>query len=75
MLHGVRHLLSPGTPTYAALKVGAVAGFVGLQFAVRRRAADRRGPAEHGSDGGEGKSSPAPQRTHPRSKKKRRRRR
>jgi hypothetical protein len=65
------HLLTPGTPTYAVLKVGALAGVAGLSFAVRRRA--KHTPPRAADDGSEPESvrrSP-----HPRSQKKKRRRR
>ncbi len=71
----LRHLLSPGTPVYGLLKIGAIAGAAGLQIAVSRRA--RRGaepqppapaPAAHDETG--------PARSpHPRSRKRRGRRR
>ena len=69
VMHGIRHLLTPGTPGYAALRVGAMASLAGLGFAARRRG--RRNAPEAPSEPGPARSrSP-----HPRSKKKRRRRR
>jgi hypothetical protein len=72
---GLGHLLTPGTPTYAVLKVGALAGVAGLSFAVRRRA--RHTPPHAADDGRPAGSEPEPLRRspHPRSQKKKRRRR
>jgi hypothetical protein len=69
------HLLTPGTPTYAVLKVGALAGVAGLSFAVRRRA--KHTPPHAADDGrGPGSEAEAARRApHPRSQKKKRRRR
>lgn len=67
-MHAVKHLLTPGTPGYALLKMGAVGGVFALQYTVRRRA---RAEAEP-----EAVAAPSPRRDpHPRSKKKKRRRR
>jgi hypothetical protein len=67
-VHALRHILTPGTPTYAALKLGAVGSVVGLQYALRRRARDHHAAqlpvAESRSESRRG--------PHPRSKKKRR---
>lgn len=41
MLHGVRHALTPGTPVYAALKMGALGSVFLLQRTVRKRAEER----------------------------------
>jgi hypothetical protein len=73
-MHGLRHLLTPGTPGYAALKLGALAGVAGLHMAVRRRR--RRGdPAGHATTAPEPEhAAPAGRAPHPRSKKRRRRR-
>jgi hypothetical protein len=68
VLHGLRHVLTPGTPGYAALKLAAVGGVVGLQFALRRRDARHEPPAP------EPVHQPSP-RPHSRSKKKKRSRR
>jgi hypothetical protein len=72
---GLRHLLAPGTPTYAVLKLSALAGVAGLSFAVRRRA--RHAPPHSAEDARA--TSPEPESSrrspHPRSRKKRRRRR
>jgi hypothetical protein len=69
-VHAVRHLLSPGTPTYALLKVGALTSIFGLQYALRRRARGGGAPDERAAP-----AEPQPARAHPRSKKKKRRRR
>jgi hypothetical protein len=72
-VHGIKHLLDPGTSSYAALMVSAVAGFAGLQFALRRRSRGRH-DGEHAHATHE--SVAAERRTpHPRSKKKKHRRR
>ena len=70
-MHSVRHLLQPGTPSYAALKLAAVGGVVGVQLAVRRRG---RARGEHPLEAPEASDTPSPSRPrpHPRSKKKRR---
>jgi hypothetical protein len=73
VLHGLRHVLTPGTPGYAALKTGAVAVAFAAQYAVRHRTR-RRGHPHDGPPTLE-PSHEAPGRSHPRSKKKRRRRR
>jgi hypothetical protein len=64
------HPLTPGSPAYAALKVGAIGSVVALRFALTRR--NRGGHAE------EAAPEPPPERLrspHPVSKKKKRRRR
>jgi hypothetical protein len=73
-MHAVHlnHLLTPGSPGYAALKLGAVASVFGLQFALRRRAG--RGH-EDAAEPVAATDEPARRSPHPRSKKKRRRRR
>jgi hypothetical protein len=63
------HPLTPGSPAYAALKVGAIGSVVALRFALARR---NRGGDE------EAAPEPPPERQrspHPVSKKKKRRRR
>jgi hypothetical protein len=70
-MHAVRHLLTPGTPGYSALRLSAVAGVFGLQFALRRRS---RGSGEHPAEPAEA-AAPSRRDPHPRSKKKRPRRR
>jgi hypothetical protein len=63
------HVLTPGTPAYAALKLSAIGGLVALRFVMARRgrakqepAAEQTAPVRH----------PSP---HPASAKKKRRRR
>jgi len=65
------HLLTPGSPAYAALKVGAIGSIFALRFALVRRNRDKPAaepeallPAE-----------PVRRTAHPVSKKKKRRRR
>jgi hypothetical protein len=60
------HLLTPGSPAYALLKVGAIGGIFALRFALVRR--NRERPEEQAP-------APAPRTPHPVSKKKKRRRR
>jgi hypothetical protein len=63
------HPLTPGSPAYAALKLGAIGSVVALRFALTRR---NRGGDE------EAAPEPPPERQrspHPVSKKKKRRRR
>ena len=71
MVHpAVIHPLTPGSPVYAALKVGAIGSVVALRFALNRR--NRDGHAD------EPVAQPQPERTrspHPVSRKKKRRRR
>jgi hypothetical protein len=70
-VNALRHLLTPGTPAYAALKIGAVGGVLGLQHVVRRRAArDHHAAPREATSQDESRTRP-----HPRSRKKRRRRR
>jgi len=64
------HPLTPGSPAYAALKVGAIGSVVALRFVLTRR--NRGGHVE------EAAPEPPPERLrspHPVSKKKQRRRR
>jgi hypothetical protein len=70
-VHALRHILTPGTPTYAVLKLGAVGSLFGLQYALRRRARDHQA-AEPPAAESRSESRRGP---HPRSKKKRRTRR
>ena len=56
------HPLTPGSPAYAALKVGAIGSVVALRFVLTRRNREQEPPAQ-------------PERSpHPVSKKKKRRR-
>ena len=68
----VLHLLTPGSPAYAALKVGAIGSIFALRFALVRK---NRG--EHGAAEAEPVEAAVPVRRdpHPVSKKKKRRRR
>ena len=62
------HPLTPGSPAYAALKVGAIGTVVALRFALTRRNRGKQEPA----------AEPQPERArspHPVSRKKKRRRR
>jgi hypothetical protein len=64
------HLLTPGSPAYAMLKVGAIGGIVALRFALFRKKKDD--DDEPGSaEPGEARRAPS----HPVSRKKQRRRR
>lgn len=71
LMHTLRHLLAPGTPSYAILKLGAVAVVIGLQLALRRRPPE---PADAPEPERRSSEPVAGSRVHPRSKKKRRRR-
>ena len=65
------HLLTPGSPAYALLKVGAIGGIFALRFALVRR-----GREQHESGAEQAEPVVSPRRdTHPLSKKKRKRRR
>jgi hypothetical protein len=61
------HLLTPGSPAYAMLKVGAIGGIFALRFALVRR--------NKQTDPAEAPSPPPPRDPHPVSRKKKRRRR
>ena len=67
------HPLTPGSPAYAMLKVGAIGSVVALRFALTRRNRERDGaPPERAA------AEPPPERqrsAHPVSRKKKRRRR
>jgi hypothetical protein len=62
------HLLTPGSPAYAMLKVGAIGGIFALRFALVRKKKDTDEPAAEPAE-----ARPAP--PHPVSRKKQRRRR
>jgi hypothetical protein len=66
------HLLTPGSPAYAMLKVGAIGGIFALRFALVRRNRNTEEAAEAPSP-----AAPMAERRqpHPVSKKKKRRRR
>jgi hypothetical protein len=74
MVHpAVIHPLTPGSPAYAMLKVGAIGSVVALRFALTRRNRHQDGDAAE-----QAATEPAaePQRpAHPVSRKKKRRRR
>jgi hypothetical protein len=65
------HLLTPGSPAYAVLKVGAIGGIFALRFALVRknRAKDEAAPEPVEV------AAPVKRDPHPVSKKKKRRRR
>jgi hypothetical protein len=66
------HPLTPGSPVYAALKLSAIGGLVGLRFVMSRRGRAKREAAS------EEAAPPAPERRptpHPVSARKKRRRR
>jgi len=63
------HLLTPGSPAYAMLKVGAVGGLFALRFALVRRNKEKQPEPEVAA------AEPASRSPHPVSKKKKRRRR
>ena len=66
------HLLTPGSPAYAMLKIGAVGGIFALRFAlVRRNRAHDQGAAPEPVEA----AAPVRRDPHPVSKKKKRRRR
>lgn len=63
------HPLTPGSPAYAMLKLGAVGSLVALRFALARRNRDRDGSAPE-------PAATEPERSpHPVSRKKKKRRR
>jgi hypothetical protein len=64
------HLLTPGSPAYAMLKVGAIGGIFALRFALVRRNKDEEPQTAEATE-----PAPAPRAPHPVSKKKKRRRR
>jgi hypothetical protein len=66
------HLLTPGSPAYAALKIGAIGGIFALRFALVRKNRGEHAPAE--ADQAED-LAPVRRDPHPVSKKKKRRRR
>jgi len=67
------HLLTPGSPAYAMLKVGAIGGIFALRFALvrRSRAQQKEGTEHHAAE----VAGPVRRDPHPVSKKKKRRRR
>jgi hypothetical protein len=67
------HLLTPGSPAYAMLKIGAIGGIFALRFALVRksRAKEEAAAQAHAVE----VAPPVRREPHPVSKKKRRRRR
>jgi hypothetical protein len=66
------HLLTPGSPAYAMLKVGAIGGIFALRFALVRRS---KAKDEHAAPDRVEAARPARREPHPVSRKKKRRRR
>jgi hypothetical protein len=66
------HPLTPGSPAYAALKVGAIGTVVALRFALTRRNRDGHADEAHAEPQPERQPQRPP---HPVSRKKKRRRR
>jgi hypothetical protein len=74
VLHSLNHALQPGSSSYAALKVSAVAGVAGVNMALRRRSG--RHAAAEAEAAAQAEREQEQRRTpHPRSRKKKRRRR
>ena len=67
------HLLTPGSPAYAMLKVGAIGGIFALRFALVRKNKAKEATAEQTEP--REVAAPARRDPHPVSKKKKRRRR
>jgi hypothetical protein len=69
----VLHLLTPGHPAYAMLKIGAIGGIFALRFALGRK---HKAKEETATDAYAAETAPPVHRDpHPVSKKKKRRRR
>jgi hypothetical protein len=68
----VLHVLTPGNPAYAMLKVGAIGGIFALRFALVRK---NKAKDEHASPEPVEVAPPVQRNPHPVSKKKKRRRR
>jgi hypothetical protein len=66
------HVLTPGSPAYAALKLSAIGGLVALRFVLSRRARTKREPAAEPAGPTATERRPSP---HPVSARKKRRRR
>ena len=66
------HLLTPGSPAYAMLKVGAIGGIFALRFALVRR---NKGHEQDAAPEPVETAAPVRRDPHPVSKKKKRRRR
>jgi hypothetical protein len=67
------HPLTPGSPAYAMLKVGAIGSLVALRFALTRRNRDKDGAAPE--QAAAELLAERPRSAHPVSRKKKRRRR
>jgi hypothetical protein len=65
------HPLTPGSPAYGALKVGAIGGIIALRFALVRRSKAKDEDAQPEAV----EAAPPVARPHPVSKKKKRKRR
>jgi hypothetical protein len=71
MLAAAIHPLTPGSPAYGALKVGAIGSIIALRFAlVRRNKSQNSEPEPEAVE-----TAPAVRKPHPVSKKKKRKRR
>jgi hypothetical protein len=68
------HLLTPGSPAYALLKVGAIGGVFALRFALAKRERQKRAEAESPEPARQG-PEPARREPHPVSRKRKKRRR
>jgi hypothetical protein len=66
------HLLTPGSPAYAMLKIGAIGGIFALRFALVRR---NKAPADGAEPEPIEVAEPVRRDPHPVSRKKKRRRR
>ena len=66
------HLLTPGSPAYAALKIGAIGGIFALRFALVRK---NRGESAAAESEPVEPAEPVRRTPHPVSRKKKRRRR
>ena len=66
------HPLTPGTPVYGALKIGAIGALVGLRFVLGRR---NRAPHSETTPAEPVEVAPPVAQPHPVSKKKKRRKR
>jgi hypothetical protein len=66
------HLLTPGSPAYAMLKVGAIGGIFALRFALVRK---KKAEEQHAEPEPVAVAAPVRRDPHPVSRKKKRRRR
>jgi hypothetical protein len=65
------HLLTPGSPAYAMLKIGAIGGIIALRFALVRKNKHE----DHAAEPEPVEVAPPVREAHPVSKKKKRRKR